>query len=183
MTRVLIATNQPIKAEGLEALLTAGGLEVVAVCHDVFEIFECLHRSVPDIAILDEPVVIGPEVVHDLRRLAPRCHLLHWPELRPSDSPARVVEALLLMANFDIPNASPQTLVNLACAPVERQVLALAGYGLNPEEMAAAMGSDRSTVQKLIEDVAEHLGTGDRCDLALYGLSTLNQRESDERRI
>jgi len=183
MTRVLIATNQPVKARGLEALLNAGGLEVVAVCQDVFEIFECLHRCVPDIAILDEPVVIGPEVVHDLRRMAPRCHLLHWPELRPSDSPARVVEALLLMANFSIPNPSPNVLVDLACAPVERQVVALAGYGLNPEEMAAALGSDRSTVQKLIKNVTDHLGTEDRYDLALYGLSTLNQRESDERRI
>ena len=37
MTRGLIATNEPILAKGLETILMAGGLEVAAVCHDVFE--------------------------------------------------------------------------------------------------------------------------------------------------
>jgi DNA-binding NarL/FixJ family response regulator len=180
MTRVLIATNQPIKAKGLEAVLIAGGLQVVAVCHDVSEIFESLHRCRPDIAVLDTPILLAPEVIQDLCRLAPQCQLVGFPHLTLSDSPARVVEALLMMANFSGSGPSPSTLVNLACSADEREVISLAGYGLNSEEIAEAIGSDRTTVQKLLGSVADRLGTEDRYDLALYGLSTLNETDQDE---
>jgi DNA-binding NarL/FixJ family response regulator len=180
MTRVLIATNQPIKATGLEAILIAGGMDVVAVCHDVFEIFECLHQCRPDVAVLDTPVLLAPEVIQDLRRLAPQCQLVGWPQLTLSDSPARVVEALLMMANFSGRAPSPSALVNLACSTNEREIISLAGYGLNTEEIAAAKGCDRSTVQQLLRSVGDRLGTEDRYDLALYGLSTLNEAEQEE---
>ena len=183
MTRVLIATNQPIKAKGLETVLIAGGLQVVAICQDVFEIFECLQRCRPEIAVLDTPVLLAPEVLQDLRRLAPQCHLVGWPHLTLSDSPARVVEALLMMASFSDRAASPSTLVNLACSPDEREIISLAGYGLNIEEIAAAIGSDRATVQKLLRSVADRLGTEDRYELALYGLSTLKETDQDEGNI
>src|ERR1035437_4503303 len=60
MTRILIATNEPILAKGLETVLTAGGLEIAAVCHDVFELFERLPRCRPDIAVLDMTVLPAP---------------------------------------------------------------------------------------------------------------------------
>ena len=183
MTRVLIATNQPIKAKGLETILIAGGMEIAAICQDVFELFECLQQSRPDVAILDTPILVAPEVVHDLRRLAPQCLIVRWPQLNLSDSPARVVDAILMMANFSNPEPSPSELVDLACNAYERQVVVLAGYGLNTEEIASAMGADRSTVQKLLKSVADRLGTEDRYELALYGLSTLNQSDREDRRI
>ena len=76
MTRVLIATNEPILAKGLETVLAAGGLEIAAVCHDVFELFECFQSCRPDIAVLDMPVLPAPEVIRDLHRLAPHCQLV-----------------------------------------------------------------------------------------------------------
>lgn len=183
MTRVLIATNQPIKAKGMEAVLIAGGVEIAAVCHDVSEVFECLQGCRPDIAVLDTPILLAPEVIQDLRRLAPQCLVVRWPELRLSDSPTRVVDAILMMANFANPEPSPSELVSLACNPYEREIVALAGYGLNTDEIAAAMGTDRSTVQRLLRTVADRLGTEDRYELALYGLSTLKQSDAEERRI
>ena len=63
MTRVLIATGEPVLAKGLEAVLKAGGLEIAAVCSDIFEVFESLPRCRPDIAVLDRsvssPICIG----------------------------------------------------------------------------------------------------------------------------
>jgi DNA-binding NarL/FixJ family response regulator len=175
MTRVLIATNEPILAKGLETVLTAGGLEIAAVCHDVFELFECFEHCRPDIAVLDMPVLPAPEVILDLHRLAPQCQLVLWPRLTLSDAPALVAEAIHMMANFSGPDPSPCTLVNLACRESERELITLVGYGLNNQEIAAAMGSDRSTVQKLLRNLADRLGTEDRYELALYGLSTLNE--------
>lgn len=183
MTRVLIATNEPILAKGLETVLVAGGLEVAAVCHDVFELFECFQQCRPDIAVLDMPVLPAPEVIHDLHRLAPQCQLVLWPRLTLSDSPARLVDALSLMSQFSGPDPSPSTLVKLACSETERKLIALVGYGLNNGEIAGALGSDPSTVQKLLRSLADRLGTEDRYELALYGLSTLSEPDRNEGRI
>jgi DNA-binding NarL/FixJ family response regulator len=173
MTRILIATNEPILAKGLETVLTAGGLEIAAVCHDVYELFERLPRCRPDIAVLDMTVLPAPEVIPDLRRLAPRCQLVLWPRLAFTDSPARLVDALSLMARFSEPDPSPSMRVNLACSENERELIALAGYGLNDKEIAAVRGSDRAAVQKLLRNLTDRLGAEDRYELALYGLSTL----------
>jgi DNA-binding NarL/FixJ family response regulator len=183
MTRVLIATNEPILAKGLEAVLTAGGLEIAAVCHDVIELFECLQRCRPDFAVLDMPVLPGPEVIHDLRRLAPHCQLVLWPRLTLSDSPDCVAEAIHMMTPFSRPDPSPSALVNLTCSPGERELITLVSCGLSNEEIAAAMGSDRLTVQKLLKNLSDRLGAGDRYELALYGLTTLNDPDRYEGRI
>jgi DNA-binding NarL/FixJ family response regulator len=183
MTRVLISADEPIRAKGLESVLKAGGLEIAAVCYDVFELFECLPRCHADIAVLDTPALPAPEVIHDLHRLAPQCRLVLWPRLTLPDSPARVVEAIHALANSPAPDSSPAALVNLACSPSEREFITLLGYGLSNEEIAAALGSDRSAVQKLLGNLSERLGTEDRCELALYALSMLNEPDRYERRI
>jgi len=183
MTRVLIATNEPILAKGLETILRAGGMEIVAVCHDIFEVFECLQRCRPDIAVLDMPVLPAPEVIHDLQRLAPQCQLTPWPHPTlptGSDSPIRLVDALSQMAQFSGLDPSPSTLVKLACSERERELITLAGYGLNNQEIAAALGSNRSTVQRRLRNLADRLGAEDRYELALYGLSTLNEEHQNE---
>src|ERR1035438_7078202 len=131
MTRVLIATNEPILAKGLEAVLTAGGLEIAAVCHDVIDLFECIQRCRPDFAVLDMPVLPAPEVIHDLRRLAPQCRLVMWPRLTLSDSPDRVAEAIHMMATFSGPDPSPSALVNLTCSARERELITLVSCGLS----------------------------------------------------
>jgi DNA-binding NarL/FixJ family response regulator len=183
MTRVLIATNEPMLAKGLEAVLTAGDIDIAAVCHDVFELFDCFQRCRPDIAVLDLPVLPGPEVIQDLHRLAPQCQLVMWPRLTSSDSTARLVDAINLMAQFSGPDPSPSALVNLTCGETDRKLISLVGHGLDNEEIAAALGCDQPTVQKLLKSLSHRLGAGDRCELALYGLSTLNEPDQTEGRI
>jgi DNA-binding NarL/FixJ family response regulator len=183
MTRVLLATKEPILAKGLESILMAGGMEIAAVCHDVFELFECIERCRPDIAVLDMPVLPSPEVITDLQRLAPGCRLAPWPHLTLSESPTRLVDTLSLMAQFPGPDPSPSALVNLACSEGERELIALAGYGLNNREIADALGSNRSNVQKRLRNLADRLGAGDRYELALFGLSTLNETHQNERSV
>jgi DNA-binding NarL/FixJ family response regulator len=174
MTRILIANKEPIRAKGMETVLKTGGLEVVAVCHDLNELFASLEKCAPDIAILDMSVLAAPEVVYDLRRIAPRCQLVLWPQLTMSDSPSQIVEAIHMMASFSGPDPSPAALVNLACSPGERQMMTLLGYGLNNAQIAAMMGVQRSSVEESLDRLSDRLGAQDRYDLALYGLSTLN---------
>jgi DNA-binding NarL/FixJ family response regulator len=189
--RVLIATNEPMLAKGLEAILLAGGLEVCAVCTDVFELFDCFQRSGPEIAILDLPVLPNSEVIGELKRLAPKCQFVIWPRpiqrrgveeaihagargVLPADpNPRRLAEALTMVANFPEPEQGPADVVNVTCSAKERQFLAMVGHGLNNREIAAAMGSDELTVHNLLKNVSDRLGAETRYELALYGLSTL----------
>lgn len=176
MIRVLIAHNEPIRAKGLEAILTAGGLQVVAVCHDLFELFESVERHHPQVAILDDSIVIAPEVLFDLHRLAPGCETVGWPALNGPDSSARLVEAVQMLASFTKPAPLPAAVVSSNCNADERHLMRLVGYGLNNEQIAAMTGMDRGAVQQSLEALADRLGTEDRYDLALYGLTTLNER-------
>jgi DNA-binding NarL/FixJ family response regulator len=182
MPRVLIATNESVLAKGLEAVLVAGGLEVTDLCHDVCELFDCIERRPPDVAILAIAMLPSPAVIRDLRRLAPKCHFIAWPSLRPEDSPDRVVEAINLLARFSGPEPSPAAIVDTQCDPAEREIVRLLGYGLNNEEIAEALGADRSTVQKLLGNLSDVLGAEDRCELAMFGLSKLKEpREVGEK--
>jgi len=172
--RVLIATNEPVLAKGLEAVLIAGGLEVTDVCKDIFEVFESFQRRRPDVAILDMPVLPAPEIVRDLHRVAPKCRLVLWPRTNLSREPAKLVEAINMMAAFSEHDAEPSALVDISCNAAERELITLIGYGLSNEEIAWAMSADAGTVQKLVKRVSDKLGAEDRYELAMYGLSTLN---------
>jgi DNA-binding NarL/FixJ family response regulator len=85
------------------------------------------------------------------------------------------------MAQFSPPDPSPSVLVNLACDASERQLVTLAGYGLNDEEIAATLGYSPRAVPKLLRALSDRLGAGDRYELALYGLSTLSKTHQNER--
>jgi DNA-binding NarL/FixJ family response regulator len=196
--RILIATNEPMLAKGLETTLLAGGLGVCGICSDVFELFDSLLRLRPDIVILDMPVLPTPGAVTELRLLAPRCQFVVWPRtiaragtdeairsgargVLPADaSPARLAEVLRLIVNFPEPDGGVSDLVNLTCTPLERQCLAMAGHGLNNQEIAAAVNADESTVHRLLCNVSDRLGAGDRYELALYGLSTIAASNSNQ---
>ena len=197
--RVLIATNEPMLAKGLESTLKAGGLEVCAVCQDVFELFDKFLVSRPAIAIIDLPVLPDPEVIGELRSLAPKCQIVVWPRpiarsgieqairygargvLSAEMGPKRLAETLNMLVNFPDPLRGPADVVQDTCSPLERQYLAMVGHGLDNQEIAAAMGSDESTIHKLQRTVSDRLGVEDRYELALFGLSTLNAQNRGER--
>jgi DNA-binding NarL/FixJ family response regulator len=181
--RVLIATNEPILAKGLEAVLVAGGLDVVDVCKDIFEVFGSLHRSPPDVAILDNPVLPTPEIVQELRRIAPKCKFVLWPRLSSDHQPRRLVEAIHTIAQFSEPEPPPSAMVDFACNARERELITLVGYGLSNEEIASSIGAEASAVPKLIKSLSAKLGAEDRYELAMYGLSTLSNAYQQEERI
>jgi DNA-binding NarL/FixJ family response regulator len=172
--RVLIATNEPVLAKGLESVLIAGGLELTDICKDIFEVFDALQRRQPNVAILDMPVLPSSEIVRDLHRVAPQCRLVLWPRASLSQNPAKLLEAINMLAAFSEIDATPSALVHVACSAAERELVTLVGYGLTNEEIAWAMSADTATVQKLVQQVSDKLGAEDRYELAMYGLSTLN---------
>ena len=178
MSRVLIATDETVLAKGLEAILTEGGIQVVAICRDVLELFEALPALKPDVAILDCKILPTPDVLRELIRVAPRCQWIEWPKLNLRERPERLVESIQMMASFSGPEPSPQALVGMVCEPGERELMELVGYGLDNQEIASVMCANKSEVQKQIRSLSNRLGAEDRYELVLYGLSTLKERSA-----
>jgi len=178
MSRVLIATDQAVLAAGMQEVLAEGGIDVVAVCQDILELFEALPATRPDVAILDANILPSEDVLRELYRVAPKCQWIDWPKLRQAESAERLVQIIHMMANFSGPEPTPETLVRMVCEPSERELMQLVGYGLDNQEIAAVMCADQSEVQRQISSLSSRLGAVDRYELVLYGLSTLKERSA-----
>ncbi len=194
MTRVLIAIREPVLARGLEDVLESAGLEIAAVCADLFALLRALPDANAEVAILGLDVLPAPEAIRDLCRIAPECRFLllsqgTWSQeevnaalscgaagvLPATLSPAELVETVNLVAVFGQARCTPAEVLRLVCNPRERQLIAMAGYGLDNREIAAATCSDEASVRKLMGDLAGRLAACDRYELALYGLSALKE--------
>jgi len=193
MTRILIATSEPVLARGLEAVLRSGGMEVTGICSDVLELFQQFHQSRPDVAFLDPPLLPAAEVIQELRRVAPKCQFVLWwrgeatQKVREASrwgchaipaantSPERLLELVNLIACFAHHDTPTSRAERLAASSMERRMIALAGYGLTNAEIATLTNTGESTVELLLSSLADRLGAEDRYELALYGLSTLRE--------
>jgi len=189
MTSVLIATNEPVLARGLGAILADGGMEVADICTDVVQLTERFLGCNPDVAILDMAVMPVLGVIAELRKLAPRCHLLIWPRkisdtqarelrrlgvrgvLQPDVTPEQLVRTVNMLGSFPVAELTPAALVKNVCNPIERQIVSLVGCGMKDNEIAAVVRSDIHTVDEQVKTLTRRLGVEDRYELALYGLS------------
>ena len=64
-----------------------GATDLIGRIQTIFMRLGLKPGSRADIAILDKQVLPTPDVILDLRRLAPQCQFLTWPELSGTDSP------------------------------------------------------------------------------------------------
>jgi DNA-binding NarL/FixJ family response regulator len=193
MTNVLIATNEPVLARGFEAILKGNGLEIADICLDVVQVFDCVQRCRPEVAILDIAAAHLTDVVLQLRKLAPQCQLLIWPRqisleqaqevvrlgargvVPVNVTPLELVEMLDVLTSFPAPEPTLAALVQHVCTPFERKLIALVGCGMKNAEIAALMRSDAGMVEKVIRTLSRRLGVKDRYELALYGLSVTGE--------
>src|SRR5262249_12311908 len=188
MTNVLIATPEPMLAEGFETILTTAGLDVVEICRDAVQLFDAVRRSRPDVILLDSRMPPGIHLLVELRREWPCSQLLLWvrdlssldPQaaigfgargvLPSTTSPAQLTEAVHMVTLFPA-GRTATALVNHVCDQAERQLIGCLGRGMNSDEIAAVMHSDQATVDRQVKSIADRLGVRDRYELALYGLS------------
>jgi DNA-binding NarL/FixJ family response regulator len=191
--RVVIATNEPVLARGFEAILTSGGVEIADICTDVAHVFQGVLQRQPNVVILD--MGLGPmqSMLLELRKLAPSCHFVIWPRqisdrqakelvrygaraVLPSEvTPEVLVGTLRMLDAFPEVDPTPAALVKQVCNPLERRILSLVGCGMRNEEIAAAVRTDRQTVDQEVRNLSQRFGVLDRYELALYGLSIANE--------
>jgi DNA-binding NarL/FixJ family response regulator len=190
LKKILIATIQPILAQGFESILTSAGFEVSALCFDAPDMHGCFLKSPPDVAFVDYSLLPGPGIIADLMKAAPRCHLiivareLHgevakslmgmgvYGIIAPTvATPDLLTLVALLMQKDRTAAAIPSAQVRELLSPSERKFVSLVAQGIQDKEIAALMRCTEREVSSLRRQVSQRLQVEGRCELALYGLA------------
>ena len=198
MVRVLVYSDQPILAKGLETLMYGDpAWEVDACCSDVAAVKARLANQVPDLAVLDLTPALTFSALHDLQSLAPQCKLILWTH---SLSGTLALQALTRpgCAAFSAKRCPWRRTVNActgftraasglkralptACATRaseahrrESQLVSMLARGLTNREISAELGVKEGTVKVYLSHLFQKSGAKDRLDLAIHGLKNLS---------
>src|SRR5258708_35834581 len=76
MTRVLVLTDQPVLARGLQETLSAGGIEVVSVSDPAAQCGEVYKSTEPELVLLDLTGEFTFETLADTHARMPGCNLV-----------------------------------------------------------------------------------------------------------
>ena len=76
MTRVLVLTDQPVLARGLQETLSAGGIEVVSVSDPAAQCGDAYKSTEPELVLLDLTGEFTFETLADTHARMPGCNLV-----------------------------------------------------------------------------------------------------------
>jgi len=197
VTRLLVFTDEPLLAKGLEAvLMSRSDFELVATCPQVLEIAEAVAASKPDILLIDLTPEVTFERLLGLQNQFPGTRIMLWVHsigaevayqaleqgirgiLRKTLPVEAMIACLGIVAAgghwFDeAMEASLQTLTTVHLTPRESQIVNLLTTGLKNKEIATALFLSEGTVKVYLSRLFQKLGVKDRFELALYGLKNM----------
>jgi DNA-binding NarL/FixJ family response regulator len=195
--RVMIVDDHPVVRVGLRALVDAQpDMRVVAEAADGDEAVAAFARAAPDITLMDLrlPRKSGPEAIAEIRKIAPRAHIIVLTTYDGDVDVFRAVQAgargYLLKGTFPegmieaIRNVhaggeliAPEVAAKLREHAGERLltsrevgVLELVAKGLSNKEIAGALLIAEDTVKNHLKHIYEKLGVNDRTEAALLAV-------------
>jgi DNA-binding NarL/FixJ family response regulator len=192
MTRVLVLTDQPVLARGLQDTLSAGGIEVVSVSDPAGQCGDAYKSTEPELVLLDLTGEFTFETLADTHTRMPGCNLVI--RVGPMSrelifqaleygvrgilpvqlSPEALVQSLQRIARgevlievtdagFDSTNEK-----RVSFSEREKQVVELLAQGLKNKEIAAAMNLAEGTVKVYLSRLFKKTKVRDRFELMLY---------------
>ncbi len=197
MPRILLYTDQPILATGLQAVLgRVEGCELVSVCTQAASVAEQVAGVHADVALLDLTAEITFAVLSDLRRAVSGCKIVLWVStistelafqamglgvrgvLRKTLPPELQVKCLVKVHGGELWFEKALTDSFLSARRValtlrEGQLVSLLAQGLKNKEIATALEITEGTVKVYLSRLFEKVGVKDRFELALFGLKNL----------
>ncbi len=197
MTRLLVFTDEPFLARGLEAvLLSQSDFELVATCSQVLEIAEAVAASKPDILLIDLTPEVTFELLLGLQNRFPGSRIVLWVHsigteiayqaiehgirgiLRKTVPLETMIACLRIVAAgghwFDeAMEAALRSVKTIHLTPRESQIVNLLTTGLKNKEIATALFLSEGTVKVYLSRLFQKLGVKDRFELALYGLKNM----------
>ena len=197
MPRVLLYSDQPILATGLQAVLqAAGGFDLVSTCSSVPALISRLSAEQTDIALLD----LTPEItfgrLSELRRGVSGCKIVLWVNtistelafqamglgirgiLRKTLPTELQIKCLLKVHAGEMwfEKALTDSFLSarrIALTQREGQLVSLLSQGLKNKEIATALMISEGTVKVYLSRLFQKVGVKDRFELALFGLKNL----------
>lgn len=201
MLRVLVFTDEPIAAEGLECILArAGAFRLTAAPSDPTTLIETAEAVRPDLMLLDMTPNLTYGVMVELQRRLPGSRIVVWVRsiskelayqaiengirgvLRKTVPAETVIKCLQMVADGGLWFEESLTDGFLATEAVnlsrrEGQLVSLLAQGLKNKEVASILGISDGTVKVYLSRLFRKLGVKDRFELALFGLR--NMPEAD----
>jgi DNA-binding NarL/FixJ family response regulator len=197
MVRLVVYSDQPILAMGLESLIAADpALELNACCSNIAALREHLAGENPDLAVLDLTPEITSAALLELQNLAPECKLILWTNTIGGDFALQALtigirgvlrktlplEALLQCLHrvgagelwFEKSlTDSFRAARRVWLSPRESQLVTLLARGLKNKEISGELGITEGTVKVYLSHLFQKAGAKDRFELALQALTNL----------
>lgn len=197
MVRVVVYSDQPILAKGLETLIAADpALELNACCSKLAALNEHLANDNPDLAVLDLTPEITSAALTVLQNLAPHCKLIVWANSIAGDFALQALtigirgvlrktlpleahrQCLHRVASGELwfeksLTDSFRTARRVSLTERESQLVTMLARGMKNKEISSQLGITEGTVKVYLSHLFTKSGAKDRFDLALQGIKNL----------
>jgi DNA-binding NarL/FixJ family response regulator len=197
MVHVVVYSDQPILAKGLESLIASDpAFELSACCSNVAALQEHMANEKPDLAVLDLTPEITSAALGVLQDLAPESKLILWTHTISGDF---ALQALTIGIRGVLRKTLPleahrQCLHRVSAGELwfeksltdsfraarrvsltqrESQLVAMLVRGLKNKEISSELGITEGTVKVYLSHLFQKSGAKDRFELALQGLKNL----------
>jgi DNA-binding NarL/FixJ family response regulator len=198
--RAALVTDQPLIAEGLNAVFERSGkFHLVAVYLKTSELLNLLPALSPELAVIDVGSDISFPFLAEVIAAAPACKMVllsrtptaeltyHAQEIGASAllptnlSATRLLACLEQVENgetiFDYTARSGDSASKaIRLTKRESELVALVSQGLKNKEIAAHLGISEGTVKTYFSKLFQKVGANDRLELALFGLKNATGR-------
>ncbi len=202
MTRLLLYTDEPILASGLEAVLSsATSYNLSGICRTTPALMEQARIDRPDVLLLDLTPELSFGVLLEIQRQFPNSRIVLWVRsistelayqaiehgvrgiLRKTHPPEVLLKCLQMVADGGLwfeeaLKASFTTMRTVSLTRRESQLVSLLSQGLKNKEIAATLFISEGTVKVYLSRLFQKLGVKDRFELALFGLKNMPSGEA-----
>jgi DNA-binding NarL/FixJ family response regulator len=200
MARILLLTEQPLLATGMEAVLrSADGFELTTV-DNLANLLEKIDSATPDILVMDFVAEEYFNAAVSVRNHAPRCPIVLLAYnisveaafqalnlgirgiLRTTLSAELILKCLQKVLQGELwfdKNLTAGLLEarRISLTPRESQLVVLVSQGLKNKEIAAALSISEATVRVYLSALFRKTGVRDRYELAIRGLKNLANKQ------
>jgi len=197
MTRILLYSDEPILAKGLEAVLRqVEGFELLPTCNTVAGVVDQVTRVVPDLVLMDLTSEITFAVLSEMKHAMASTKIVLWVNnistelafqamglgvrgiLRktlPTDLQVKCLQKVQAGELWFEKALTDSFLCarRVALTQREGQLVSLLSQGLKNKEIATTLMISEGTVKVYLSRLFQKVGVKDRFELALFGLKNL----------
>src|SRR5437016_5605434 len=197
MTRILLYSDEPILAKGLESVLRqVDGFDLLPTCGTLAGLMEQIGQGLPDLVLMDLTPEITFAVLSEMKQVMSHCKIVLWVN---SISTELAFQAMGLGVRGILRKTLPADLQikclqkvqagelwfekaltdsflcarRVALTQREGQLVSLLSQGLKNKEIATTLGISEGTVKVYLSRLFQKVGVKDRFELALFGLKNL----------